>query len=65
MEALAVVGLVSSIVQFVDFSSKVIERLDDFHTAVDRAPKAFEGIRTELPLLLDTLQHVQPGPGGI
>ncbi len=28
-EALAVIGLVSAIVQFVDFGSKIVERLQD------------------------------------
>src|SRR5271169_5169660 len=31
-EALAIVGLVSSIVQFVDYSSKLVERLSEFQS---------------------------------
>jgi hypothetical protein len=58
-EALAVIGLVSSIVQFVDFSTKVVRRLDDFATLVGEVPKAFRHIQTELPLITDSLRRIQ------
>jgi hypothetical protein len=58
-EALAIIGLVSSIVQFVDFGSKIVERLQDFHSSVNEVPKAFRDIKVELPLLLDTLKRTQ------
>ena len=54
-EALAVVGLASAIVQFVDFSTKVVKRLEDFQQRVEEVPKAFKSIRVQLPLLIDTL----------
>ncbi|KAF2806135.1 uncharacterized protein BDZ99DRAFT_539651 [Mytilinidion resinicola] len=54
-ESLALVGFASAIVQFVDFSTKVIARLDDYHTAIGKVPKAFLGIKTELPLVLKTV----------
>jgi hypothetical protein len=57
-EALAVVGIVASIVQLVDFSSKVLSRLNEFQSSVDEVPKSFRNIKVELPLLLDTLKHV-------
>jgi hypothetical protein len=63
-EALAVVGLVSSIVQFIDFSSKIISRLNDFHDAAGGVPKAFRDIKIELPLLLDTLKRTQKDAEG-
>jgi hypothetical protein len=55
-EALAIVGLVSAIVQFVDFGSKIVERLQDFHSSVNEVPKAFRDVKIELPLLLNTLK---------
>src|SRR5277367_6030525 len=58
-EALAVVGLVSAIAQFVDFGSKIVERLQDFHSSVNEVPKAFRDVMVELPLLLDTLNRTQ------
>ena len=58
-EALVIVGLVSAIVQFVDFSSKIVDRLQDFHSSVNEAPKAFRDVKVELPLLLDTLKRTQ------
>ena len=58
-EALAIVGLVSAIAQYVDFGLKIVERLQDFHSSVNEVPKAFRDGRVELPLLLDTLKRTQ------
>jgi len=58
-EALAIVGLVSSIVQFVDYSSKVVERLSEFQSNLDEVPKTFKDIKTELPLLINTLKRTE------
>lgn len=58
-EALAVVGIVSSIVQVVEFSAKVAERLNDFASSVGEVPRAFRHIQTELPLIIDSLRRVK------
>jgi hypothetical protein len=58
-EALAIVGLVSTIVQLVDFGSKIVRRLRDFHSSVNAAPKMFQDIKVVLPLLLNTLKRTQ------
>ena len=58
-EALAIVGLTSAIVQFVDFSTKVVERLQDFRKKVDEVPKAFKSIHVQLPLLIDSLKQTK------
>jgi hypothetical protein len=58
-EALAVVGVVSSIVQLVDFGSKVLQRLHEYQTAVGEIPKSFRAIKRELPILLDTLEQTK------
>jgi hypothetical protein len=58
-EALAIIGLVSAIVQFVDFGSKIVERLQDFYSSVNEVPKAFRDVKVELPLLLNTLKRTQ------
>jgi hypothetical protein len=57
-EALAVVGIVANIVQLVDFSSKVLSRLNEFQSSVDEVPSSFRNVKVELPLLLDTLKHI-------
>lgn len=57
-EAAAVIGLLSSIVQLVDFSSKLLERLNDFVTNTKEVPDAFRNISVQLPLTTATLQRL-------
>jgi hypothetical protein len=57
-EGLAVVGVVASIIQLVDFSTKVIGRLEEFHSAAGEIPKSFRHLNTELPILSTTLQNI-------
>jgi uncharacterized protein YoxC len=59
MEALAVVAIVSSVVQLVDFTSKVIDRLNEVHSGTNEIPKSLSHLNAELPLLLHTLKQVQ------
>lgn len=54
-EALAVVGVVASIVQLVEFGFR--RRLDDFQSSLGEIPRAFRHVRDELPILLDTLER--------
>ena len=58
-EALAVVGVVASIVQLVDFSSRVVHRLEEFHSHTGEVLKCFRHIEAELPLLNTTLQRIR------
>ena len=58
-EALVAASLVSAIVQFIDFGSKIIERLDEFKSNVDNVPKSFQDIKAEIPLLLNTLKQTK------
>jgi len=58
-EAIAIIGIVSSIVQLIDFSSKVAARLDDFATSAGEIPRAFRHIKTELPLITDSLRRIK------
>lgn len=55
----AVVGVIASIVQLVDFSSKVAHRLDEFHSIAGEIPKSFRQVKIELPLLGTTLQQMK------
>ena len=58
-EALAVVGLVSAIVQFIDFSSKIVNRLDEFQAEVADGPKVYQDVQNRLPLMLDLVNKIQ------
>ena len=58
-EALAVVGLVSAIVQFIDFSTKVVNRLDEFQADVSDGPKVYQDVQNRLPLMLDLVNKIQ------
>jgi hypothetical protein len=58
-EALAVVGIVANIVQLVDFTSKVLHRLDEFQSNLGEIPESFRHIKAELPVLRDTLQQTK------
>jgi hypothetical protein len=59
MAEIAVIGLVSSIIQIVDFGSKVVSRLNEFQSTVDEVPKTFRDIKIQLPLVIDTLKQTQ------
>lgn len=58
-EALAVVGLASAIVQFVDFSAKVIGRIDKFRLKNNEIPVVFRDIKIQLPLLTSDLKRTK------
>src|SRR6266568_1890549 len=58
-EALAVAGVVASIVQLVDFGSKVLHRLNDFQSGLGEIPKIFRHVKSELPILLETLNRTK------
>ena len=58
-EALAAIGLVGSIVQFISLGSKVAARLNEFQKSINDVPKVFGDIKIELPLLLDTLRKTK------
>lgn len=58
-EAIALVGVVASIVQLVDFGSKVLHRLNDFQSSLGEIPKIFRHVKAELPILLETLNQTK------
>ncbi len=57
-EAWAVVSIVSSIVQLVDFTTKVVSRLNEFRSDTDDVPKTLSHLKAELTLLLHTLKQI-------
>lgn len=58
-EALAVIGLVGNIVAFVEFSQKVVTRLDEFSNNLKYSTKSLKQIQTELPLIIDAIQRIK------
>jgi hypothetical protein len=58
-EAVAVISLLSSIVQLVDFGTKLIDRLNEFASATEDVPVFFRSIKSQLPLAIITLQRVE------
>ena len=58
-ECFAIIGLVAAIVQFIDHGSKVVNRLNEFRSRVEDAPKCYREIEIELPLLIATLRRTK------
>jgi N-terminal domain on NACHT_NTPase and P-loop NTPases len=58
-EAVAVISLLSSIIQLVDFGTKLIDRLDEFVSATEDVPLSFRSIKSQLPLAIITLRRVE------
>lgn len=58
-EAFTVIGLASSIVTFVDVSTKVLERLREFHSIAKETPGVFRHITIQLPLLIDIMRRIE------
>lgn len=58
-EALAVIGIISSIVQLVQFADTVIERVNEFRHSVKEIPTAFRDISITLPLLISDLKRTK------
>jgi hypothetical protein len=58
-EALVIVSVVASIVQLVDFSTRVVSRLDEFYSVAKEVPESFRHVKTEVPLLATTLTQLK------
>jgi N-terminal domain on NACHT_NTPase and P-loop NTPases/NB-ARC domain len=58
-EAFAVIGIVASIAQLVDYGLKIIKRLDEFSSATTDLPESFRSVRVRLALIIETFQRVQ------
>jgi hypothetical protein len=58
-EALAVVSVVATIVQLVDFTAKLLSRLNEYHTQAGEIPTSLRHIKAELAALEDALQHTK------
>lgn len=59
VDPLTVVGLASSIVQFIDFTVKVAARIEDFQKSVQKVPYYLEDVHAQLQLLAATLPRTK------
>ena len=58
-EALAIVGLASSIITFVDAAQKVISRLKDYWESGRELPKAYANIRNQLAFMVQEVEEMK------
>ena len=58
-EALVVVGLIANIISLLDYGEKIVSRLGEFQSQTEDIPKTFRDLKTELPLLLKTLDETK------
>lgn len=58
-EALVAAGLVGTIIQLVDFSTKVIARLNELRSSTENAPNAFQSVYVQLRLLRSNLEKTK------
>jgi len=59
VEPLAAVGVAASVIQLVDFTTKVVSRLDEFRSNVQEVPESFRQVYDQLPVLSATLERIQ------
>lgn len=58
-EALALIGLVASITQFLEYGHKLLARLDDIASSSADRPNAFVALKVRLPAVLAILGRIQ------
>lgn len=58
MDPITVIGLASALVTFIDFSAKVIKRLDEL-SQVGEVPKCFKDVKIRLPLVVNIVEAIQ------
>lgn len=59
MAELAAISAAASIIQLIDFTSRVVRRLKDYSDHAADVPKAFRQVSIELPVLRHTLQRLK------
>ena len=58
-EAFAVAGLVSSIITFIEFGTKIVQRIDQFRSKSNDRPVVFRDLSVQLSLLLVDLERTR------
>jgi hypothetical protein len=59
VEAMAAVSFVSAVAGLIDISCRVVNRLNDFHSATQEVPDAFRHIKAQVPIAIDSLRRTQ------
>lgn len=59
VEGFAAAAIISSIVQLVDFSFKVVTRINDYRSSATEVPKSLNYLSTQLPELVSELQQIK------
>lgn len=59
MDPVSAIGLASAILSFITFSHHVLARLAEFNSNINGIPKSLQGLKTELPLLIDVFDRVE------
>ncbi|KAK5351581.1 hypothetical protein LTR61_004931 [Exophiala xenobiotica] len=57
-EAIAVIGVTASVVQLVEISTKLIIRINEFSSSMDKCPRLFHDLKVRLPILSQTLNQI-------
>ena len=57
-EAVALMALAAAITQLVDYGRAIAARISDYRTTVSGSPRAFKGLETNLPLIVDALNRI-------
>lgn len=55
-EVLATASTIASVFQLIQFSGVILARLDDFHSKTREIPKAFQPLKSQLPVLHESLK---------
>lgn len=59
LDPITAAGIASNIVQLVEFSVRIVSRLEDFGEKHGHVPALFSNIRDRLPLLIDSLNRTK------
>lgn len=60
-DPITAIGAIASVIQLIDFSAKVLARLNEYRSKSDELPSAFMHIYSQLPLLREVLQKSREG----
>jgi ankyrin repeat protein len=58
-EAAALVGLLASLAQFVEYGVRLVDRLEDFSAATSDRPNAFTALRVRLPAVISIVSRIK------
>ena len=59
MSGLEVVGTISTIIQIIDFTCRVVSRVNQFQSNANGIPKVFKQFSQEIPLLRETFRQIK------